>query len=187
MKLNDIETPISTISGIGPSLASAFSKLNIFKVSDLLSTYPKSYEDRTKTIPIKDFSKVAKIHCFAKVLDHQWFGFGKMRTLKIIIFDGETRATLVCYNRPFMEKALPIGSVISVTAPFSYKYDEIQTSVSDAQIVAKSGELQEFVGKLDPTAKILSLYHLTSGLTQNQYRKTVQQALKMYGNGISSE
>ena len=187
MKLSDIETPISTISGIGPSLANAFSKLNIFKVSDLLSTYPKSYEDRTKTIPIKDFSKVAKVHCFAKVLDHQWFGFGKMRTLKIIIFDGETRGTLVCYNRPFMEKSLPIGSIISVTAPFSYKYGEIQTSVFDAQIVAKSGELQDFVGKLDPTSKILSLYHLTSGLSQNQYRKTISQALKMYGNGISTE
>ena len=52
MKLSNIETPISTISGIGPSLASAFSKLNIFKISDLLTNYPKYYEDRTKTIPI---------------------------------------------------------------------------------------------------------------------------------------
>ena len=187
MKLSDIETPISTISGIGPSLASAFSKLNIFKVSDLLTTYPKSYEDRTQTIPIKDFAKVSKVHCFAKVLDHQWFGFGKMKTLKIIIFDGETRGTLVCYNRPFMEKSLPIGSIISVTAPFSYKYGEIQTSIFDAQIISKSGELQDFVGKLDPTSKILSLYRLTSGLSQNQYRKTISQALKMYGNGISTE
>ncbi|MBQ1983166.1 MAG: ATP-dependent DNA helicase RecG [Spirochaetaceae bacterium] len=187
MKLKDIETPISTISGIGPSLQSAFSKLNIFNISDLLSTYPRDYEDRTQTIPIKDFAKVSKVHCFAKVLDHQWFGFGKMKTLKIIIFDGETRGTLVCYNRPFMEKSLPIGSIISVTAPFSYKYGEIQTSIFDAQIISKSGELQDFVGKLDPTSKILSLYRLTSGLSQNQYRKTISQALKMYGNGISNE
>ena len=187
MKLKDIETPISTISGIGPSLQSAFSKLNIFNISDLLSTYPRDYEDRTQRIPIKDFAKVSKVHCFAKVLDHQWFGFGKMKTLKIIIFDGETRGTLVCYNRPFMEKSLPIGSIISVTAPFSYKYGEIQTSIFDAQIISKSGELQDFVGKLDPTSKILSLYRLTSGLSQNQYRKTISQALKMYGNGISNE
>ena len=187
MKLKDIETPISTISGIGPSLQSAFSKLNIFNISDLLSTYPRDYEDRTQTIPIKDFAKVSKVHCFAKVLDHQWFGFGKMKTLKIIIFDGETRGTLVCYNRPFMEKSLPIGSIISVTAPFSYKYGEIQTSIFDAQIISKSGELKDFVGKLDPTSKILSLYRLTSGLSQNQYRKTISQALKMYGNGISNE
>ncbi|MEE0878874.1 MAG: ATP-dependent DNA helicase RecG [Treponemataceae bacterium] len=187
MKLKDIETPISTISGIGPSLQSAFSKLNIFNISDLLSTYPRDYEDRTQTIPIKDFAKVSKVHCFAKVLDHQWFGFGKMKTLKIIIFDGETRGTLVCYNRPFMEKSLSIGSIISVTAPFSYKYGEIQTSIFDAQIISKSGELQDFVGKLDPTSKILSLYRLTSGLSQNQYRKTISQALKMYGNGISNE
>ena len=187
MKLKDIETPISTISGIGPSLQSAFSKLNIFNISDLLSTYPRDYEDRTQTIPIKDFAKISKVHCFAKVLDHQWFGFGKMKTLKIIIFDGETRGTLVCYNRPFMEKSLPIGSIISVTAPFSYKYGEIQTSIFDAQIISKSGELKDFVGKLDPTSKILSLYRLTSGLSQNQYRKTISQALKMYGNGISNE
>lgn len=187
MKLSDIETPLSSISGIGPSLSNTFSKLNIFNIADLFTTYPKDYEDRTKIVPIKDFSKVGKINCYAKVLDHQWFGFGRMRTLKLIIFDGDSSATLVCYNRPFMEKSFPIGSIIFVTAPLSFKYGEIQTSVFDAQLVAKSGELQEFTSKINPNAKILSLYHLTSGLTQNQYRKTVHQALKMYGNGISSE
>ena len=179
MKLSDIETPLSSISGIGPSLSNTFSKLNIFNIADLFTTYPKDYEDRTKIVPIKDFSKVGKINCYAKVLDHQWFGFGRMRTLKLIIFDGDSSATLVCYNRPFMEKSFPIGSIIFVTAPLSFKYGEIQTSVFDAQLVAKSGELQEFTSKINPNAKILSLYHLTSGLTHNQYRKTVHQALKM--------
>ena len=45
MKLQDIKNSITTISGIGPAAAKLFAKLNIFTVADLLSFYPKNYED----------------------------------------------------------------------------------------------------------------------------------------------
>ena len=45
---------------------------------------------------------------------HDWFGFGRMKTLKIIIEDDEgTTAELACFNRPFLEKAFPVGSEVS--------------------------------------------------------------------------
>ena len=48
MKINDIKTPVSTISGIGPKLTKLLSKLNVFTAGDLLQYYPRGYEDRSK-------------------------------------------------------------------------------------------------------------------------------------------
>ncbi|MGP1587104.1 MAG: ATP-dependent DNA helicase RecG [Treponemataceae bacterium] len=186
MILKEIENPIESLIGVGPSTSKCFSRLNIFKVSELLCTYPKNYEDRTVRTSLKDFSN-SKIHTIAQVIEHQWFGYGKMKTLKIIITDGTAQACLVCFNRPFMEKTLPIGSIISLTAKFIYSYGQIQSSSFDAQVIAKNGNLKEIQKNPDPFARILPIYNLTKGITQKQYEKAVNQALKMYGIGISNE
>ena len=71
MKLKDIKTPISSIHGIGPQQEKFLAKLNIFTVSDLLSFYPKSYDDRTEKISISDFEKHKKVHAICAVQAHQ--------------------------------------------------------------------------------------------------------------------
>ena len=88
MKLAEIKTPVSSIAGIGPKLTQTLAKVNVFTVSDLLQYYPRSYEDQTKKISLRDFSTAPnhKIHTVAQVLRHEWFGYGNMKTLKIIPF-----------------------------------------------------------------------------------------------------
>ena len=36
MKIKDIKTPVSAISGVGPQLAKVLAKVNVFTVGDLL-------------------------------------------------------------------------------------------------------------------------------------------------------
>ena len=50
MKLSSIETPVSSLSGIGPTMAKTLAKVGIFTVADLLSYWPRDFEDRTKKI-----------------------------------------------------------------------------------------------------------------------------------------
>ena len=104
MKLEQIKTPVSSVSGVGPQLSKSLARLNIFTVGDLLNHFPKDYDDKSKKVYLKDFAKAKKVHTVAKVLGHEWFGFGKMRTLKIIINDGTATAQLICFNRQFLEK-----------------------------------------------------------------------------------
>ena len=187
MKIDEFENPVETLSGIGPSAAKNLAKLNIFKICDLLQYYPRTYEDRTKKLPLKEFSSGEKIHSIVQVAEHEWFGYGKMRTLKIIITDGQTKASLVCFNRPFMEKMYPVGSIIAVTARYTFQYGQIQSSSFDAELICRSGNLDDFQNAQDPTAKMLAIYPLTSGITQNQMRKAVNQALRMYARSIDDE
>ena len=92
MKINDIKTPVSTITGVGPQLTKNLAKLNIFTVGDLLQYYPRAYEDRSVKITLDEYKTHSKIHTVARVMAQEWFGYGKMKTLKIIINDGTAPA-----------------------------------------------------------------------------------------------
>ena len=188
MKIKEMEIPLTNISGVGPGLAKTFSRINVFTVADLLTYYPRDWEDRTQRRSLAEFSR-GKVHTAAAVVAHEWFGFGRMKTLKIIISDGTERGALICFNRPFLQKTLPAGSIISVTGTFSYRYGEIQSSAFEAVPLAKEAgtTLAEWKDKPLPDSRVFALYPLTAGLTQAQIRKTLSAALAKYGKGIEDE
>ena len=103
MKIDDIKTPVSAITGIGPRLSKLLAKLNIFTSGDLLQYYPRGYEDRSVKVCLDQYKTTSKIHTVARVMGQEWFGYGRMRTLKILINDGTAPAELICFNRAFLE------------------------------------------------------------------------------------
>lgn len=187
MILSELGAAVETLSGVGPAAAKKFASLNIFTVADLLSVFPRDYEDRTKRIPLRDYVKFPKVHTICKVTAHQWFCYGKMKTLKIAITDGSANAWLVAFNRDFLEKSLPEGSIIAVTGKFETKYNELQSSSFEASRISFDGNLADFENIPVPDSAVIPIYPLTEGLTQKVYRKTVAQALKQYAKNISNE
>ena len=187
MKLKDIKTPISSIHGIGPKQEKFLAKLNIFTVSDLLSFYPKSYDDRTEKISISDFEKHKKVHAICTVQAHQWFGYGKMKTLKLIINDGTGSASLICFNRNFYEKSLPVGSIICVTGTFEVKFGQIQSTSFEITKLSDSASLSDFKNTPLPDSAALPVYKLTEGLTQKNIRKAVSNAIFQYAKLLENE
>ncbi len=187
MILSELGAAVETLSGVGPAAAKKFASLNIFTVADLLSVFPRGYEDRTRRILLADYAKFPKVHTICKVISHQWFGAGRMRTLKIEITDGSADAWLVAFNRDFLAKTLPEGSIIAVTGKFEVKYSELQSTSFEAARISVSGNLQEFENAAIPDSAVIPIYPLTEGLTQKAYRKTVAQALKQYAKNISNE
>ena len=187
MKLKDIKTPISSIHGIGPQQEKFLAKLNIFTVSDLLSFYPKSYDDRTEKISISDFEKYKKVHAICAVQAHQWFGYGKMKTLKLIINDGTGSASLICFNRNFYEKSLPVGSIICVTGTFEVKFGQIQSTSFEITKLSDSAPLSDFKNTPLPDSAVIPVYKLTEGLTQKNIRKAVSNAIFQYAKLLENE
>ena len=109
-------------------------------------------------------------------MDQQWFGYGRMKTLKLIVCDSEgTRGELACFNRPFLEKSFPEGTKALVYGSFSVKYGSIQSSSFDIE----QYDMAE--------RRVLPVYPLTQGLTQTKLRKLIEQALNSYARGIDSE
>lgn len=176
MFVAEIRVPASRVRGVGPATAERFRALGIETVGDLLTFWPRDWDDRTVRVPLSRFDSTQKITALATVVAHEWFGYGRMRTLKIVIEDAEgTRAELACFNRPFLERQFPVGSEIVVHGSFQVKYGGIQSAAFEIDLVA------------DSPARVLPVYSLTAGLSQAQVRKAIANALAEYGRGIDSE
>ncbi len=176
MFVREIQIPVSRIRGVGPAMAGQFAALGIVTVGELLTYWPRDWDDRTVHSPLSAFSSAREITADAEVVEHEWFGFGKMRTLKIVIRDAEgTMASLACFNRPFLERSFPPGTLVTVHGNFQLRYGELQSSSFD----------------IDPRgsapAAVLPVYPLTAGLSQTQIRKIIARAIREYCRGIDSE
>ncbi len=161
--------------------------LNVWTIGDLLGYYPRSYKDRTKKVSLSQFETAREVHTIASVTGHEWFGYGRMKTLKILIKDSTARAELICFNRPFLEKAFPVGAVIAVTGSFFVKYNALQSSAFEAELIAESGALEDYETAVIPGSGILPVYKLTSGLTQKKISKAIAAALSQCGAAIDND
>lgn len=187
MKLQDLKNTVESLSGIGPAAARQFARLGIFTIADLLQVFPRDYEDRTKKVSLAEFSVYPKVHTICKVTAHEWFGYGRMKNLKIAINDGTAAAWLIAFNRPFLQKSLPEGSIISVTGKFEIKYGQLQSSSFEAEKIAEEGELAEYRDVTVPDSKVLPIYPLTEGLSQKNYRKAITQSLRQYVKALEND
>lgn len=161
--------------------------LNVWTICDLLNFYPRSYKDRTKRISLSQYETAKEVHTVAKVVGHEWFGYGKMKTLKINVHDSTASAELICFNRPFMENSFPVGSIIAVTGAFFVKYNALQSSSFEAELLAQGGSLEDFENAAIPGSGIVPLYKLTAGLTQKKLAKLVAAALSQCGAAIDND
>ena len=132
---------------------------------------------------------MSKVHTISKVIGHEFFGYGKMKTLKIIIQDKTAKASLIAFNQPFLQQSLPIGSIISVTGIFKIKYNELQSTSFETSIISKNNELtlEQAENYPLPDSGIYPIYPLTHGLTRKTLVKLLNQAINQYAIGIDNE
>lgn len=193
MKISEITNSINTLPKVGPAKAALFAKLNIFTVADLLQFYPRDYEDRTQKISLFECRKAAQVnsqakaHTIVQVTAHDWFGYGNMKTLKIIVTDGSSSAELVAFNRPWLEKSLAIGTIFALTGTFSVRYGQLQSSQFDTEKLADSGKLIDYLNTPIPNSKVFPIYRQTEGLTSKQINATIENAVKQFVKGIKND
>ena len=176
MLIGEIQTPVSNLYGAGKTTIEQLGRLGVSTVGDLLRLWPRAWEDRSRYNTLSEWNTFHKLNVPVTIMDQQWFGYGRMKTLKLIVCDSEgTRGELACFNRPFLEKSFPEGTKALVYGSFSVKYGAIQSSSFDIEQYDTAER------------RILPVYPLTQGLTQTKLRKLIEQALNSYARGIDSE
>ena len=176
MLIGEIQTPVSNLYGAGKTTVEQLNRLGVSTVGDLLRLWPRLWEDRSRYNTLSEWNTFHKLNVPVTIMDQQWFGYGRMKTLKLIVCDSEgTRGELACFNRPFLEKSFPEGTKALVYGSFSVKYGAIQSSSFDIEQYDTAER------------RVLPVYPLTQGLTQTKLRKLIEQALNSYARGIDSE
>ena len=176
MLIGEIQTPVSNLYGAGKTTVEQLNRLEVSTVGDLLRLWPRAWEDRSRYNTLSEWNTFHKLNVLVTIMDQQWFGYGRMKTLKLIVCDSEgIRGELACFNRPFLEKSFPEGTKALVYGSFSVKYGAIQSSSFDIEQYDTAER------------RVLPVYPLTQGLTQTKLRKLIEQALNSYARGIDSE
>jgi ATP-dependent DNA helicase RecG len=181
MYLRELNQSVTVLRGAGPQVEARLARLGIYSVSDLLLHYPRDYDDRSVFVSLADSVTAGRAHTVIEVLSHEWFGYGRMRTLRILIRDeapGSTIAALLCFNRPFLEQVLPIGARAVITGKFQFRRGELQSSSFEAEVLA---------GDSASPQGLIPLYAATEGLQQGSLRKLMKQALRDFGSHVEDE
>jgi len=83
MFLGEDRQEVRSLKGVGPVLDSALARLGIRNLDDLISHFPKDYQDRRSADPLSSALKKERINVIVSILGREWIGRGRSRTLKV--------------------------------------------------------------------------------------------------------
>jgi len=177
--LRELREPVGHLRGAGKAVCERLARLGVFTVADLLLHFPRDWDDRLTWTGFGEAREGERVHTRARVTDHEWFGFGRMKTLKVGVEDGTGRAVLVCFNRPFLENSLPVGVEAVVTGTFRRRYGELQSTAFEVEPLQDDGG--------GAKTGLVPVYPATEGLAQGTLRKLVARAFADYGSRVEDE
>ncbi len=177
MYARNIDTDIKTLKGVGKHLAASYAQMGIQTYSDLLHLIPRGYEDRTTIVPLAHLADGEYANTIVEVIGHSYFGGGRKRTLKVTVQDisgeGDARASLVCFNRNYLENVFRIGSRFYLWGMFTHHWGELQSSQFEMVHIASTLEEAPGYGSLNP------VYPLSGKLSQKGIRRNVKEVLSL--------
>ena len=165
----DLEKDVKYIKGVGPNRVKLLNKLGIFTLKDLITYYPRTYEDRSKPKNIAECidgeEVLIEAYASGRVSDVRLRG----KTMqKLIIRDETGVATAVWFNQSYLKNKFEQGKKYTFYGKVNNTFGRItiNTPVFDEE------------GKTSNTGKIIPIYPLTFSLSQNTIRRIMENAIK---------
>ena len=167
----DRNTSIIELKGVGEKTRKLFAKLNLYTVGDLLSFYPRDYENFREPVTISHASpgEVCAVRAAVAGIPNE----KRVRNLHILnvnVSDGTGSMQLTFFNMSFLKKTLKQGG-------FYIFRGNIQTrgkfKIMEQPKIYSMEEYGKQADKLQPK------YSLTKGLTNQAVQKAVKQALSL--------
>ncbi len=166
-KIIEINTSVGELSGVGPKKIEAYERLNIKTLDDLLQHLPREYEDLRNIKCISSLSDGEKALVAAKVLlITKGKGYGRKRTLRLLVEDKTGRMEVLFFMGGYMEHAFIQGNEY-------FFYGKVK---KDSGRVTMFHPTFNSPGDVQETG-ILPVYPLTKGITQKELRKHIRTAL----------
>ena len=163
---------VTYVKGVGPNRAKALEKLNIFTKYDLLTHYPRTYEDQRYTTPIKN-AKVDETGIFIGRLSNiNLRETSRLKIITAILTDSSGSISVTWFNQEYLMKKLFDGTRIMIIG--KVKFDSWSGVLSINQI--NSFAILEPGEKV--TLGIKPVYSSTAALNQSFFRTAIQNLLE---------
>lgn len=165
------QVALTTLKGVGPSMAKRLEKLSLLSVQDLLFHLPLRYEDRTRVSTIRECLVGTHTNIIGEITSNQ-LTHGKRRMMVVNVNDGTGNIQLCFFSFSANQKnSLSIGQTIRC-------YGEIKRGPNGFQIVHPEYRSLDDDRALTPMEETLTpVYPTTDGLKQISLRNLTDQAL----------
>ena len=167
----DLKQSVQYVKGVGPNNLPLLQKLGINTVYDLITYFPRNYEDRGKPKKIYDLidgeEALIDAICVSTVSETR---FAKNKVmLKMAVRDDTGTCVLTWFNQTYLKNKFKVGEKYFFYGKVSIKYGriEMKSPVFDKEGINKN------------TGKIIPIYPLTYNLSQNKLRNIIENGLKI--------
>ncbi len=167
----DLNTPVQFIKGIGDARAAAFQKLGVETASDLLSFYPRTYEERGKISLICDTfdGELCSLEITVRQTSPVKRLRGNLNVFRSVVEDESGIMELVFFNCPFIAKSLVSGRRYRI-------YGRMKIGIRGREMAAP--KMEPIVsGKTLPY--YIPVYRLSPPLTQKTVASAVAEVLPL--------
>lgn len=166
----NLNTDIRYIKGIGEAKGKAFAKLGVRCVGDLLSDFPRAYEDRSKVLPIARLMEgEAACVCAMITTEPELSRIRKgMELLRFRIADASGSMLVTYFNQAWMKNRLRRGDTYIF-------YGKVQVTGRTFAFTNPIFEPEAEMGRV--TGRIMPVYRLTGGISQRDMTQAVRRVL----------
>lgn len=175
----NLNTDIRYIKGIGEAKGKAFARLGVRCVGDLLSDFPRAYEDRSKVLPIARLMEgEAACVCAMITTEPELSRIRKgMELLRFRIADASGSMLVTYFNQAWMKNRLRRGDTYIF-------YGKVQVTGRTFAFTNPIFEPKAEMGRV--TGRIMPVYRLTGGISQRDMTQAVRRVLGEPGMTFSN-
>lgn len=167
----DLKQSVQYVKGVGPNRAKVLNSIGIRTLEDLITYFPRTYEDRSKPKNIAELvdGEEALIEVMA-TSNMSEVRIGKNRTiLKLIVRDETAACVITWFNQSYLKGKFKVGQ--------RYKfYGKAQVRYGKVEMVNPVYDIEE---NSKNTGKIIPIYPLTYNLKQSAIRNAIENGLKI--------
>ena len=172
----ELDQDIQYLKGIGPKKAQLLKKLGISKIFDMLTHYPRGYEDQSSITPIGELKPGEKstISGVITSLQEKRAGRRNMLILTAMVSDGTGFVQITWFNQRFLKAKLKPGKKVFATGKVEFAFGG-QGQYSMSQL--SSFEIMDADEDETKGLGILPIYPSTESLNQKFFRKSIRELL----------
>ena len=172
----DLKQDVKYVKGVGPNRVKLLNKLNIYTLKDLITYYPRNYEDRsviTKLSNVKDGEKYT-IEVTA-LTDVNVRYINRNRSFqKLLVKDETDNCIITWFNQPYVKDNIKRGE----------KYRFYGKITKKNGVIEMNSPTYDSISNTKNTGKIIPIYPLTNSLKQNNLRKIIENGIKLVENKL---
>ena len=171
----NIQENVQFLKGVGPKKASILKKLGIENIYDLITYYPRRYEDQQSTTPIGELNVGETVNIQGKIVALAEKNTRRgLKLLTIMLADNTGTIQLNFFNQAYLKKKLKPEQILFVHGKVSYAYGGYG-SLAMSQILSFDIVENSIDDNRDNHYNFMPIYTLPDYLKPKDFRNLLTQ------------